>query len=102
MKLSILAVVGGFAAYAAAAPAHSPYVVHEKRETTSEKWSRRSDIKLNRDAVIPMSFGLTQRNLENGYDFLMDVSHPKSKNYGKHWSMEKVFEVTLLRIVQFI
>jgi tripeptidyl-peptidase-1 len=90
MKLSILAAFGGFAAYAAAAPAHAPHVVHEKREALSEKWSRRSDIKLNRDAVIPMSFGLTQRNLENGYDFLMDVSHPESKNYGKHWSLDKV------------
>jgi Pro-kumamolisin, activation domain len=92
MKLSILAVVGGFATYAVAAPAHTPYVVHEKRSTQTEKWSRRRDIKLNRDAVIPMSFGLTQRNLENGYDFLMDVSHPESENYGKHWTMEKVLQ----------
>ena len=92
MKLSILAIVGGFATYAAAAPAHTPYVVHEKRSTQTEKWSRRRDIRLNRDAVIPMSFGLAQRNLENGYDFLMDVSHPESKNYGKHWTMEKVSE----------
>jgi hypothetical protein len=90
MKLSILATVSGFVAYAAAAPAHTPYIVHEKRSTQTEKWSRRRDIKLNRDAVIPMSFGLSQRNLENGYDFLMDVSHPESKNYGKHWTMEKV------------
>jgi len=90
MKLSLLAIIGGFATYAAAAPAHAPYVVHEKRSTQTEKWSRRSDIKLNRDAIIPMSFGLVQSNLENGYDFLMDVSHPESKNYGKHWTMEKV------------
>ena len=94
MKLCVLAVVSGFAAYTAALPAHTPYVVHEKRSTQTEKWSRRSDIKLNRDAVIPMSFGLTQRNLENGYDFLMDVSHPESKNYGKHWTMEKVCELS--------
>ena len=93
MKFSILAVVGGFAAYVAAAPALSSHVVHEKREALSRKWSRRSDIKLNRDAVIPMSFGLTQRNLENGYDFLMDVSHPESKNYGKHWSMDKAWQI---------
>jgi tripeptidyl-peptidase-1 len=95
MKLLLLAVASSFAAYAAAAPAASPYVVHEKRATQSNKWSRRRDIKLNRDAVIPMSFGLTQQNIENGYDFLMDVSHPDSKNYGKHWSLEKVFQVNL-------
>ncbi|KAG0651511.1 Sedolisin-A [Hyphodiscus hymeniophilus] len=90
MKLSILAIVGGFAACAAAAPAPTAHVVHEKRETASERWSRRSDIKLNRDALIPMSFGLTQRNLDNGFEFLMDVSHPESKNFGKHWSMDKI------------
>ena len=90
MKLSIFAIFSGFVAYAAAVPTHTPYVVHEKRSTQTEKWSRRRDIKLNRDAIIPMSFGLAQRNLENGYDFLMDVSHPESKNYGKHWTMEKV------------
>ena len=93
MKLSVLAIIGGFAAYASAAPAPVPYVLHEKRAIDSGKWSRR-DIQLNRDAVIPMSIGLKQRNLDNGYDFLMDVSHPKSPNYGKHWSMEKVFGVS--------
>jgi tripeptidyl-peptidase-1 len=90
MKLTVLAILGGFAAQALAAPAPVPYVLHEKRNIQSNKWTRRSDIKLNRDAIIPISIGLTQRNLENGYDLLMDVSHPESPNYGKHWSMEKV------------
>jgi hypothetical protein len=89
MKLSLLALVG-FVAYASAAPApSSSYVVREKRETQHQRWSRR-DVQVNRDAVIPMSVGLTQRNLDKGYDFLMDVSHPRSPNYGKHWSLEKV------------
>jgi tripeptidyl-peptidase-1 len=92
MKLSLLATVLGFATYASAAPAPSTHVVHEKREVQHDKWTRRSE-KLNRDALIPMSIGLTQRNLENGYDFLMDVSHPESPNYGKHWSVEKVREL---------
>jgi tripeptidyl-peptidase-1 len=90
MKFSAVAILGGFAACVFAAPAPNSYVVHEKRSMQNEKWSRRRDIKLNRDAVIPMSFGLAQRNLENGYDFLLDVSHPESKNYGKHWPMSKV------------
>jgi hypothetical protein len=89
MKLSILASLGYLVAYASAAPAHSPYVVHEKRELQVEKWSRR-DLKLGRGVTIPMSIGLTQRNLENGHEFLMDVSHPESPNFGKHWSTEKV------------
>ena len=89
MKLSILAVLGGLAVYTFAVPAPSTHVVHEKREVQLDKWTRR-DIKLNRDAIIPMSIGLTQKNLDNGYDFLMDVSHPESANYGNHWSFKKV------------
>ncbi|TVY34558.1 Tripeptidyl-peptidase [Lachnellula subtilissima] len=92
MKLTVLAIVGGFVAQALAAPAPVPYTLHEKREVQKEKWTRNLDVKLNRDAVIPISIGLTQRNLENGYDMLMDVSHPKSPNYGKHWSMKKIKE----------
>ncbi len=88
MKLYTLAVVCGIAACALAAPA-SVNAVHEKRENQLSKWSRR-DVKLNRDATIPLSIGLTQRNLESGYEYLMDVSHPESANYGKHWSMDKV------------
>jgi tripeptidyl-peptidase-1 len=89
MKLSILAVLSGLAVYTSAVPAPSTHIVHEKREVQLNKWTRR-DIKLNRDATIPMSIGLKQKNLDNGYDFLMDVSHPDSANYGKHWSFEKV------------
>lgn len=89
MKVSVLAVITGLAAYASAAPAPILHVVHEKRSSQLGKWTRR-DLKVSRDAVIPMSIGLKQRNLDNGYEFLMDVSHPESSNYGKHWSMDKV------------
>jgi tripeptidyl-peptidase I len=89
MKVSVLAILTGLAACASAAPAPVPHVVHEKRSTQIGKWARR-DIKVNRDAIIPISIGLTQRNLDNGYDLLMEVSHPESPNYGKHWSMDKV------------
>ena len=54
-----------------------------------QKWNRR-DVKLSRDTIIPISIGLTQSNIDKGYEFLMDVSHPGSENFGKHWSMEKV------------
>lgn len=97
MKFSTLSILSGLAVSAFAAPAPPTHVVHEKREHQLNKWSRR-DVKLNRDAVIPMSIGLTQSNLDQGYEFLMDVSHPESKNYGKHWSMQKVafaFQATL-------
>ncbi|KAF8849785.1 subtilisin-like protein [Acephala macrosclerotiorum] len=91
MKFSSTLAVLGLAVCSLTAPAPPTHVVHEKREHQLEKWSRRS-VKLNRDALIPMSVGLTQRNLDQGYEFLMDVSHPESKNYGKHWSMDKIKE----------
>ncbi len=89
MKLPLVALVVSLLAQASAAPAPGPYVVHERRDAQTTKWSR-STVKLPRDALIPMSVGLTQRNLENGYDFLMEVSHPESPSYGKHWSPQKV------------
>jgi tripeptidyl-peptidase I len=91
MKLSLFLVLSGLAATISAAPAPIPYTVHEKRDALafSSQWQRR-DAKLDRRTTIPMSIALTQRNLENGHDFIMDVSNPKSVNYGKHWSPEKV------------
>jgi tripeptidyl-peptidase-1 len=81
--------LGGLVACASAAPTTRTSSLHERRELGATHWIAR-DIKLNKDAVIPMSIGLTQQNLDRGYQFLMDVSDPTSKNYGKHWSMEKV------------
>jgi len=92
MKVSVLAILTGLAACASAAPAPASHVVHEKRSTQLQKWSRR-DVKLSRDTVIPISIGLTQSNLDKGYEYLMDVSHPGSDNFGKHWSMEKVIAI---------
>lgn len=40
--------------------------------------------------VVPMRFHLTQRNLENAHDFLMDVADPHSPNFGKHWTSKEV------------
>jgi len=80
MKCSIICL--SFLAFASATPTPPTHVVHEKREAQLEKWSRR-DLKLNRDAVIPISIGLTQRNLDKGYEFLMDVSHPEMESIGQ-------------------
>lgn len=88
MQLSLF-LLGGLVACASAAPTTPTYSMHEKRELGATHWVPR-DIKLNKDAIIPMSIGLTQSNLDKGYEYLMDVSEPTSKNYGKHWSMEKV------------
>lgn len=44
------------------------------------------------NAVLPMKIGLKQNNLDRGYDYLNDVSHPTSPNYGKHWSAKQIAE----------
>jgi tripeptidyl-peptidase I len=71
-----------------ASPTNVPYVVHEERDTEPSGWFRTSI--QDRSTIIPLSIALTQRNLEKGQDFLMDVSDPLSLNYGKYWSAQRV------------
>lgn len=37
-----------------------------------------------------MRIALSQNNLHQAHDWLMEVSSPGSEAYGKHWSAEKV------------
>ncbi|KZT63834.1 subtilisin-like protein [Daedalea quercina L-15889] len=69
----------------------SPRVVHEKRDATPSGWTpvRRAAA----DVVLPLRIGLTQPNLETLDDYLLEISHPESPNYGKHWSAAKVAEM---------
>ena len=72
-------------------PAPDGYVLHEKRGPmgfTSRAIGKRSTI--NVYSVLPIRIGLTQRDLHMGYDWVMDVSHPESPNYGKHWTSAEV------------
>ncbi|QIW97935.1 hypothetical protein AMS68_003453 [Peltaster fructicola] len=71
-----------------ASPLTAPHVVHEKRSALPHGWVRRGA--LDKDIVLPMRIALTQSNLDNGHDWLMDVSTPGSENYGKHWTAEDV------------
>lgn len=68
LKLSI---VLSIAALASAAPKPVSHVIHEKRNTPSKDWVKGA--RIEKDAIIPMRIGLTQTNLHNGYDLLMDV-----------------------------
>jgi tripeptidyl-peptidase I len=78
-----------FTAQSAAVP--NTHVVHEKREITTSQWLKRD--KLSSNAILPMRIGLKQQNLDRGPDFLMDVSHPESKNYAKHWTPEEIIDM---------
>lgn len=66
------------------------HVVHERRDVTSARWVKRGRVRP--EAILPIRIGMTQRNLDKGHEFLMDVSHPASPNYGKHWSIDQVIE----------
>ncbi|KAH7908104.1 peptidase S8/S53 domain-containing protein [Hygrophoropsis aurantiaca] len=73
-----------------AEPTVSPYSVHEKRSHVPAGWalSRRHES----GAVLPLRFALAQRNIDDIGTFLMEVSHPKSTAYGKHWSAGDVLK----------
>jgi tripeptidyl-peptidase-1 len=67
-KFSVLTAL---AALVNAAPAPISHVVHEERSVPSKDWMKGA--RIEKSAVIPLRIGLTQTNLEKGYDFLMDV-----------------------------
>lgn len=68
LKISVVAVI---TAIVNAAPAPVKHVLHEERSIPSSNWIKGA--RIEKDAVIPMRIGLTQTNLEKGYDYLMEV-----------------------------
>ncbi|KDR77808.1 hypothetical protein GALMADRAFT_278796 [Galerina marginata CBS 339.88] len=77
-------------ALGAAAQGLSPYTLHGKRSQLPSGWSllRRFDA----SEVLPLQFGLRQSNLDKLDEFLHDVSHPDSPNYGRHWAPAQIAE----------
>lgn len=90
MHFTALAAAAAVLALCGASPVNSKYVLHEKREQMrrSPAVAKRTRIDTNR--VLPVRIGLSQTQMDEAYDLLMDVSHPESKNYGKHWTPEQV------------
>lgn len=66
-----LSVAAALVALVNAAPAPIKHVVHEERTIASRDWIK--GVRIEKSAVIPMRIGLTQTNLEKGYDYLMEV-----------------------------
>ncbi|KAJ6031227.1 subtilisin-like protein [Penicillium herquei] len=79
------------AALTGAAPATIKHVLHEKRDKQAYDWVKGN--RVESDAVLPVRIGLSQNNLEKGYDYLMEVSHPDSPRYGKYWSSDEVHDM---------
>jgi tripeptidyl-peptidase I len=76
---------------ALAAPSQrSTHVVHERRNVEQLGWakSRRADA----DKIIPLRIGMKQQNTHMLEDLLMEVAHPDSSSYGRHWTLEQVVE----------
>jgi len=70
-------------------PGSRSHSLHEKRSALPRLWARGS--RVDGDDILPVRIGLTQTNIEeHGYDHLLDVSHPDSPNFGKHWTAEQV------------
>lgn len=86
MHLSLLS-LSVLVSYVLASPTGN-YVIHEKRDATPMGWSKAD--RLDRRALIPMKIALTQRNIEQGADYLHEVSHPESAKYGQHWTAQEV------------
>ncbi|KAF3938743.1 Aorsin [Dactylella cylindrospora] len=77
------------AGLANATPVRGPnYVVHESRKSLPLGWHR--DSRLSGELRIPVKIGLTQANLHRAEELLLQVSHPDSPAYGKHWTPDEV------------
>lgn len=63
----LLAILAGLDAIAV--PLH--HEVHEKRERLAPRWTKLDRVEPHK--LLPMRIGLTQTNIENGYDHLMKV-----------------------------
>ena len=66
------------------------HVLHEARDGHSQRWTNVGRAPSN--SVLPMRIGLVQSNLHKTHEYLNDVSHPSSPNYGKHWTSQQVIE----------
>jgi len=98
MRFSTLVSGAALAASVLASPIDN-YVVHEKRHAAPFGWQALGAVK--RDGVLPMRIALKQRNIDQGYNHLMDVSHPESTSFGKHWTAKEVADMFSPRLVNF-
>lgn len=63
-------------------------VLHERRSTEPKDWTK--DSRAHPDTPLRIRIGLAQSNLHLAEKHILDVSDPRSPNFGKHWSAERV------------
>ena len=86
MKLAIILTAA--AGLTAAVP--DTHVVHERRELSSSRWIKRD--RVPGDVLLPVRIGLAQTNIDKAHGYLMELSDPSSKSYGRTWTAEEVTE----------
>ncbi|KAF2768507.1 subtilisin-like protein [Teratosphaeria nubilosa] len=88
--VSLLTVIGGDLVAARAVP--NSHVVHERRHLPSTRWIKRDRVAPH--VKVPVRIGLKQNQdvVSKAQDWLMDVSHPSSSNFGQHWTQAEVIE----------
>lgn len=90
---AIFQIIAALVAATSASPltTTSKHVVHERRGHTPHQWARHS--RLRPESVFPVRIGLAQQNLHRAEEFINQVAHPESKDYGKHWSPQQVTDM---------
>jgi tripeptidyl-peptidase-1 len=94
MRVSIIVqLLAALAASTLASPvvSRSTHAIHEARSAPPHAWSKRS--RIHEDATIPVKIGLAQQNLHRAEEFINQVSHPESPQYGKHWTAKEVADM---------
>lgn len=71
MYISNLALLGLFASQVAAVPVPADHVLHERRGHVPSAWVKRD--RLDPSATLPVRIGMSQQNLDKGYDLLLEV-----------------------------
>lgn len=67
----LLLLICTMALCAVAIPTANNYRLHERRDFTPEAWTQWK--KLDGDTLLPVRIGLTQSNLGQGHDLLMEL-----------------------------
>lgn len=67
---------------------YGPYVVREQRSQALSSWKQTK--RAVTTELLPMRFALKQSNLHELDSRLMDVAHPDSSNYGRHYTARDI------------
>lgn len=72
-------------------PRSSRHVIHEEIPSIQSTWEKAH--RLLDTSTLPVRIGLTQQNLYRAEEFIYNISHPDSPNFGKHWSPQEIVEM---------